>query len=707
MTRDYDESGNYPHSLDELIKKTKAWRQWFAPNIERWHKDRKFVFKTALTQQVKEDLATIQKPPLEFNVTESYISRLRGEFSKQEPAFTVSHSADGGFIDPQMPEIIEGHLMHEMYQTRKHGVEYNVYTDQLSGGYGVFHVYPDYENPLTFNQRIYIERKFDPTMCGFDPTAQEVTKCDGDYCFEMVPLTEDAFIARYPTESMPSGNMANIGDYHWAYSIGDEKIVLVCIMYHKKKVNRNLVYLANNVSMLESDYNKLKKDWEMTRIEQIPKVISKRKTQVTIICRYEFTSSKILSYTETNWTYLPLVFADGNSQYIREDGESSDMKQVTRSYFQHAKDAQILKNIAGQSLANELEGLVQQKWIAPLQGIPNNDVYADAYINVQKPSNLIYNAFMEDGITPIPPPQPVQRAPIPPELLTTFLQADQVIQNILGAFNTQLGVNDNDISGAAIIEAMTQSNATGMPYIVNFMMAWNQVATIYVDLMPKIYTTPRTLPMIDKMRKTVHVPINGFGGANAVSMNYQPNDLKVEVEAGMNFEVQKNRAVMQMAMLAQQIPAFQQLLNTMGLPILIDNLDFRGSDQLKDLAVQMLQQQQQAAQQGAQQQNPAVALKMQDLAMRNQQHNSQMMMDAARLKQDNINKTMDFIGDAQDRQLEMMKLDLEKQKSMAESTHKHLDRAQKDHHKVADILNQQNMQNNNENNQKEEKKEPE
>ncbi|HEX4044217.1 MAG TPA: hypothetical protein VHZ76_00945 [Gammaproteobacteria bacterium] len=677
----------YPHTLSELIAKTKSWRQWFQANIERWHTYRKFVFKTTLNQEMREDLATIQKPAFEFNTIESYISRLRGEFSKQEPSFTVSQSPDSGYVDPQAAEILEGHLLHEMYQTRKAGTEYNVYSDQLSGGYGVLQVSPDYESPYTFNQRIVIERKFDPTLCGFDPTAQEVTKCDGEFCFEMVPLTEDSYKERYPNGAVPSGNMTTIGDYQWAYQLADTKIILVCIFYHKVTSSKNLVYLANNVSMLESDYNKAKKEWAMSRIEQEPKIISRRKTKITTICRYEFTNTQILTYNDTNWTYLPLIFTDGNSQHIREDGESSDMKQMTRPYHYHAMDTQKLKNIAGQTLANELEGMVQQKWIAPLEGIPEQ--YTDAYTNIQKPSNLIYNAFQEDGLTPIPPPQPVQRPGMPPEVLATFMQSDQVMQNILGSFNTQLGVNDNDISGAAIIEAMTQSNSTGMPYIVNFMLAWNQVAKIYIDLFPKVYTTPRTIPILDKMRNTTHVPINGFGGGKTPQMNYSPHSLNVEVEAGMNFEVQKNRAVMQMGMLSQQFQSFAQLINTTGLPILIDNLEFRGSDQLKQLAQEMLQKQQQQEASGQQQPNP-LTLKMQDLAMRNQQHQGQMQMDAARLKQESIKNTMDFVGAQQDRQVDLAKIAVEKEKAVDGSIHKHLDRVQGDQHKASDIIQSQN-----------------
>ena len=663
-------------NLRRLVKKTKDWKSFFDDNITRYHMDRKFVFKTTLDQQTRENLGKIQKPPFEFNVTESYISRLRGEFSKQEPSFTVGQNPDGGYVDPKLPQMMEGHLMHKLYETRKRGVEYCAYTDQLAGGWSVFKVTPDYESAYTFNQTINIERCFDPTMCGFDPLAQEVTKYDGQYSFEIIPMTEEAFYTRYQKDAKNYGQ-PKLGDYSWSYTMGTDKIILVCEMYVKKTTPKRLVYLANNVTMFETDYNKAIKEWSSSRIEQPPKIIQRRMANLSIVCRYEFTNDKVMDYAETTWTNLPHVFVDGNSMYLREDGQSSESKQVTRSYFYHAKDAQILKNIAGQTLANELEGLVQAKYIAPLEGIPEQ--YIEAYTNIQKPSNLIYRAYMEDGTTPIPPPQPVQRAGMPQEVLATFMQADQTIQNILGAFNTQLGVDQNDISGKAIVEAMTQSNASGMPYIVNFMLAWNQVATIYVDLFPKVYLTPRTIPILDQMRNSQSVAINGFGGGQGVNTNYSPNSLSVEVEAGMNFEVQKNRAIAQMATLGQAFPALAQLINTKGLPLVLDNLDFRGADTLKQMSSQMMQEQAQQPPQPT-----PISLKMQDLAMRNQHKMADLQLDAAKLKQDQIKLTMDYQSQQQDAAVEVMKTKAELAVHSDEMLNAHLDRAHELIHKGID-----------------------
>ena len=65
------------------------------------------------------------------------------------------------------------------------------------------------------------------------------------------------------------------------------------------------------------------------------------------------------------------------------------------------------------------------------------------------------------------------------------MQMDETIQAILGSYNTSIGVNINEASSLALQEAATQSNASGMPYIVNFLASLTQAYNIILDLIPK------------------------------------------------------------------------------------------------------------------------------------------------------------------------------------------------------------------------------
>ena len=115
-----------------------------------------------------------------------------------------------------------------------------------------------------------------------------------------------------------------------------------------------------------------------------------------------------------------------------------------------------------------------------------------AYKDVQKESVLVYNSVHESNPDlPINNPiREVQRVPAPPEIAQAFTGSDSLIQNVLGSYDASLGINNNQLSGIAIVEGASQSNATAMPYIVGCLQGFQRLAQIYVDLMPKYMMTP-------------------------------------------------------------------------------------------------------------------------------------------------------------------------------------------------------------------------
>jgi hypothetical protein len=175
------------------------------------------------------------------------------------------------------------------------------------------------------------------------------------------------------------------------------------------------------------------------------------------------------------------------------------------------------------------------------------------------------------------------------------------MQSILGSYDASLGINNNQLSGVAIVEGATQSNAAAMPYVVSFLQSLNQVAHIIVDLIPKYYVTPRTLPITLPDGKRSYALINQQGG---IALKYRSEQLEVSVNAGVNFAIQKTRALQQIIALMQASPLFAQFINTEGLPILLDNLEIRGIDQLKAQAENFTEQLKVQQQQQMNQSNP-------------------------------------------------------------------------------------------------------
>lgn len=590
--------------LEKIKKSVKTSYEYFKPNYDRYNDYRKFVFESSLSADDIGLLATLSRPQLEFNVLEAYISRLLGEFAKNEPSIEVQPE-DPESVDPSMLKIVEQHLRHVFSDYRNKHTKYELYKDVLSGGFSVLKVHTAYASPLSMKQDILIDRTFDPTLCGFDTLARETHKGDGRFCFELFPMEREEFHEQYPHVNLDKiSYRREFGGFNWSYLNGNEKILIVCDYYEKKQKDVNIVETADGKVMPIRDYNKMVKDWQDKTIPP-PAIKFKRKTTFTKIVRTRCIETEVLEEVETDFQHLPLIFVDGNSVLIKNH-KNGNVHQYTRPYVYHAKGAQKLKNWSGISLANEIENMVQHKFMVAKEALPKEQEFLDAWKDVQKPSTLVYNTYYEENpAQPIPNPvTPVQRQAAPPEIMQGFQGSDSLIQNILGSYDAALGINKNEISGKAIEIGALQSNAASMPYIVGVMNGLQRAAEIYVDLLPKYYITPRTIPMLDEEGNRYYLRINE---EQQPTFNYDDNALKVVVEAGASFQVQKSRTIMMVKEMMGMSPLFAQFIAEKGLNFVLDNMEGRGIEQLKRMVDEWVQEQQakqQAQQQMMMQNNP-------------------------------------------------------------------------------------------------------
>lgn len=574
--------------LDKIKQSVEQAYTYFRPNYERYHQFMRFMYKSTLTEDDIAVLATLGRPQIEFNVMEAYISRLRGEFSRMEPGFVLR--AQDGFddVDPKLLSVLEAHFRSILVDSDNDGFSYDVYTDLLVGGFSVVEVYTDYISEMSMDQKICTSRAFDPTLCGFDPLARKSHKGDGSFCFQLFPKEAEEVEKEYGSDALKGLKYArSFSGFNWSYRAAKKDIVLMC-QYDKKELKREkITKLSNGRVVSVKHYEELIAMWdEAGYIEQPPQPIGRmRETMIEKIERYTFSGAHLIDVQKTNFRMLPLVFFDGNSAVLRDNNDST-AEQMTRPYIYNVRDAQRLKNYAGQSLANELENTVEHKFIASVESVPED--YLDMYINVQKPGTLMYNAFL-DGNPEIPlaPPREIVRTPIPPQISETFQMSDNLIQGILGSYDAALGIQNNELSGVAIMQGAMHSNAAAMPYTVGFMKGLNRVCQIILDLIPKYYVTPRSLPIVQPDGKRSYEVVNKVGNPY---MNYDPMSLEVKVEAGVNFAVQKQISLETIIQLMQTSESFAAFINTKGLGILLDNIEIRGIEGLRQQASQFMQE---------------------------------------------------------------------------------------------------------------------
>jgi hypothetical protein len=578
--------------LFRLRKSVETSYIYFKDNCQRFRDFKNYTFRETLTEQQKGMLTSLNRPQLEFNMGAANVARKLGEFSMHEPSIYVS-PCEGIPVNTDIIETVEGNIRYKIHDANRNSFSTEIYKDMLGGGFSAGKVRTDFQSSMSFNQDIIWEKCFDATMVGFDPLARAPHKGDGSYSFEMYPVLATDLKVQYPQMNLSlKADSTYIESYQWSYKdMHDNVVILVCDFYEKKKRRVKIVRLADGRVMTMKQYEKLQQYWaEQQIIEQIPEIINQRMTLLDVIQNYKFIRDQILEKEETDYCYLPHVFFDGNSDVLCK-GHTNTSYQFTKPYYYHAKGAQDMMNFMGIAITNSVDNLSCSKFIVKEEAIPQQQDYIDAITEPQRANTLVVRAYSEnDPNKPIPDPiREVQYPALPPEVMGTFGQSIQFIQAILGS-GTSNPENAHDyISGKAIIEASNADNAAGMPYTVGYLAGLEQMARIHVDLMPKYLIGRRTIPIVNKAGDRISQDINMPGKPH---INYKQNEINVQIDAGVNFQVQKDKAMAQIVGLMNASPKFAEFMNSeQGLPILLSNLVVYGADRLKDAADVWLQQQ--------------------------------------------------------------------------------------------------------------------
>jgi hypothetical protein len=259
-------------------------------------------------------------------------------------------------------------------------------------------------------------------------------------------------------------------------------------------------------------------------------------------------------------------------------------------------------NYSGQTICNSMENLIQHKYIVKKEAIPQEQDYIDALTDIQRAGTIVVNAFNENNPDqPIPEPiTNVQNVPLPPEVMASFQVTGQLTQAILGSFVSNQNKDNQNLSGKAVIESASADNAAAMPYVVGYLAGLNQIGNICADLMPKYLIGKRVIPVENKAGDKGYQEINSPG---KTMIAYDEKAIKVNIDAGVNFQVQKTVAMQQILGLMQASEEFSAFMNSSaGLPILLDNIQCYGADRLKEASKEWMQQQQQQQQQAMQMQ---------------------------------------------------------------------------------------------------------
>jgi hypothetical protein len=535
-----DEAEVLKQARDDLV----LWDGYFGENSVRGKDDMNFLLRDQWSAVERSEFSRLFKPAMTFNKLYDTTKKVVGEQRKNKPDLMV-RSLTGKATQKQID--LRADLVRTIsYQSQNDLVYQTAFKQALMMGYGAFEIVLDYENPKSFNQIIRYELIPDVTRTSFDPTAMKPHKGDGNFCARQYVYTKEEFYATYPAVLNPVSysDPRSLLDFQWE----TRDTIVVCKYTRKEWYPVKLYLLSDGQSVTEFEWEDMQDDIKLQNEladaseivgdiirKSIPTIVGERMSKDYKIRQYVLTQNQIIEYNDWPSKYLPLIFVDGDSNFING-------QQYTRSFIHEAKDAQKFVNYVGSEIAAEIKNRRREQWMGTPDNILGNE-------------QMWRNPELQSGILIAKPDPKTGQMPtkMPPwELSATLLQqfqrGGQDIREILG-FSENEALQGHDMSGKARRERKLEGSMSAYVWFDNLNQAIEQGGRVVLDLLPVIAGENERHMVVSKADgRTDSITLNKRSGEDANGEPILENVLDkgnydIEIDTGPSFAVQKDMAL--------------------------------------------------------------------------------------------------------------------------------------------------------------------
>jgi len=583
-----------PDIVQEGKDRFKRCQDWEAEARKRFVADRKFANADSdnmwqWDDRIAGDRIRDNRPMLTINKTQQHNIQIINDAKKNKPEIRIRPVGDGATYDSA--QVFQSVARHIEYISNAQTVYDRATTFQVEGGIGYWRVVTDYADSESLDQEIFLRAIKDPMAVYLDPDINEADGSDARFGFIFDDVPTDKFKAKYPRykDSLPTQTLNNGDD--WV----NEEHVRVAEYYRRLEKRDQLVsWVDDQGQRQQSKASKLGK--EVVAQLQADESSDFRARDITedVIEWYLIAGDKIVEKSIWPGKYIPIVRVIGVETII--DGKL-DRKGHTRAM----KDPQRQYNYWTSSAAEQVALQGKSPYVAPLRAIEGLENYWEN-ANTENFSVLPYND-VDDTSNPIAPPQRSVPAVMAPAYVQGMQITRQELMEVSGQYEAEMGAPSNERSGVAIEARQRQGDTATYHFIDNLAVAIRFTGKILIDLIPKIYDTPRIVRLlasdgsidmdsepvqIDPQAKQAYVEqINHE--QQVVARIFNPNVGKYDVQAdiGPDFATRRQETFNALMQLVQEDSALLPLVGD----ILFRAADFAMADEVAERLRNMVPEQ--------------------------------------------------------------------------------------------------------------------
>jgi Phage P22-like portal protein len=454
------------------------------------------------------------RPCITINKTKQNCLIVINDQRENKTQIEIRPVGDGATYDAA--KIYEGIVRHIEYNSKATAAYDTAYYHMVVGGIGYLRVLTDYVDAKSFDQEIYIRRIPDPLSVYLDCDIQQYDGSDASWGFIFRDEPRDAFESEYPDLDMDEvgGGRAFSEDQGSLIGLsGDDWVskdhVRVAEYYRKQQKPDRLVLMADGSRMLKSE---MREDG-YEEAKQAGHIVNERDTVQDAIEWFKIAGDKIIDRRDWPGVHIPIVRVVGEETIINGEldrkGMTRALKDPNRIYNYWSSSA--IEHVALQSKSPYIG---QKDAFEGLEGEWNN-------ANQDNKPYIPYNGRDEQGQ---PIPMPTRQAP--PVMPQAYIQGMQTAQQEMmmawGQYQSQFGEEENAKSGVAIQTRQRQGDKATYGFIDHFAQSLRYLGMILIDLIPKIYDTPRIIKIMAEDGDQTEVNIDPNGPVYQQKVNGQP-----------------------------------------------------------------------------------------------------------------------------------------------------------------------------------------
>jgi len=557
---------------EELLKQI---REDFRVAEEAWNAlrdemrdDYKFRSGEQWPDEIKRLREVDGRPCLTVNQMPQYIRQVVNDQKRNRPSIQVT--AVDNKADPDTAIVLQG-LIRNIEYTSNADLAYDTAFEQAATcGVGYFKIKTKYCDDRSFDQDIVIEPIQDVFSVYTDPLAEPFLS-DARFAFIFEEKSRDDFKKQFPDSEAVSAmwDSERVGCETWV----TEDTIRLAEYYYVERSTKRIVQLDNGEIMDRVDYDESVRKFGETGIQlsgtgvfqndeppAVPEVVAEREAEVRTVHWVLTNGLEILDETLWPGECIPIIPVVGDT-YI------SDGKRQFEGVVRQARDPQRMYNFW---VSAETESIALAPR-APFIGAAGQFENFEKQWNIANTRNLPYleyNPVSANGQPVAAPTRNAYEAPVQ-AITNARALAQNDIKATTGIYDPSLGMSSREESGVAVLARQYQASTTNFHYVDNLTKSLRHAGKIIIDLIPKIYDTPRIIRITGDEERVVRVGANIEQNKDVSDYQLGIGRYDVVVQPGESNTTQRQESLKILTELAKVAP---QIIGSCG-DLIVGNLD--------------------------------------------------------------------------------------------------------------------------------------